>query len=198
MIARVFAIGVAIAIAGGFSRSASESERATVPAQGVPGPIVQRKEDTYEVVIPQAMQDALLETVPDFEPFTLSEYGPDIERRYQFTMRQAPWAAIGDFNADGYTDLIIDGRSSLRSYRFCVWGNPVKPQVLTLMQSGPWPSTPRPGEYLRFAAPGRRGTNYSEERLDLFTDAFEGIIYEKAATLYYWEDGRFKEFATAD
>jgi hypothetical protein len=53
-------------------------------------------------------------------------------------------------------------------------------------------------EVLQFVAPGVVGTNFTDDTKLIFTDAFNVYYWEKAGVMYYWEDGRFNEFATSD
>src|SRR2546426_646690 len=75
---------------------------------------------------------ALQAAAPGFHPWSLSDYAPEVRSHYTFTMRQAPWAVVGDFDGDGWCDLVVDGRNKTDSYRLCAWGSAAGPRVVTL------------------------------------------------------------------
>jgi hypothetical protein len=151
---------------------------------------------TFLLRLPAPFERALLDAVPGFQSWTLADYWKDIRTGYGFTMRQAPWAVIGDFNGDGWCDLVVDGHDKTKSYRLVVWGGQ-KPKVQTLATSGP-----RPAEgldsVLQYYGPGTHGTNFSDDSIELFTDGFNDYIWEKAGTLYYWKIDHFEQFTSSD
>src|SRR5919197_5021041 len=61
-------------------------------------PEFQRTEDGVQLHVPGATFRALQAAAPGFRPWRLSDYAPEVRSRYTFTMRQAPWAVIGDFD----------------------------------------------------------------------------------------------------
>jgi hypothetical protein len=150
----------------------------------------------FGVRLPRAFARAIEEAAPGFRPFTLDDYADDIRHEYTFTMRQAPWAVVGDFNGDGWCDLVIDGHDATSSYRFCVWGG-AAPKVLKLA-----PPAPRQGGVLiaalQYHDPGRVETNFNNESMELFTDGFNDYAWEKAGTLFFWKKDHFEQFVTSD
>jgi hypothetical protein len=163
------------------------------------GPLVQRGERGFEVVVPPALQAAIEKRLPGFAFWTINDYGWGIPESYEFTMRQAPWAVVGDFDGDGFTDLVAEGHAGDRAYRICAWGGTREQNVLILEQSSHGAAdTTKLGTVLEYVVPGTQVTNYSDEEMFIWTDAFLEYIWEKAGAIHYWEDGKFKLFASAD
>jgi hypothetical protein len=161
-------------------------------------PMIRRVGQDHRLTLPPATQTALEHAAPGFTPWTLDDYHQDIRQGYTFTMRQAPWAVIGDFNGDGTADVVIDGYTSTEELRVVVLSQSGGPRVLTLV-SGPRQHTLQSrAEVLQFVAPGVVGTNFTDATKLIFTDAFNVYYWEKAGVMYYWEDGHFHEFATSD
>lgn len=161
------------------------------------GPRVELVGSVYRLVLPEVMVDLLRDSIPSFQPWTIDHYDGETRNVYLFSHREAPWAVIGDFTGDGIEDVVIEGRDDDRDLRLSIISQSGRYRLLVLEINPP----PRPtlaGHFLRFRAPGRVGTNYSDETFILRADGFEEVIYEKAVTLYYWDGDHFAEFATAD
>jgi len=178
------------------SGSAPGARRDDLSATSAPGPVIEMSGGGFGVRLPRAFARAIEEAAPGFRPFTLDDYADDIRHEYTFTMRQAPWAVVGDFNGDGWCDLVIDGHDATSSYRFCVWGG-AAPKVLKLA-----PPAPRQGGVLiaalQYHDPGRVETNFNNESMELFTDGFNDYAWEKAGTLFFWKKDHFEQFVTSD
>ena len=168
------------------------------PSEGViPGPVIVQNGSRHELVLPNAMERAIQDAVPGFEPWTLDAYDDDIQKHYSFTSRQAPWAVIGDFDGDGLPDLILDGHSGPKCFRLCVWGRATAPNVGTLASRVCGPVV-RSGAVLMFVAPGEQGTNFSDDTTFIYTDAYLDYIWEKAGSTWYWKGGKWNEFVSSD
>lgn len=161
-----------------------------------PCPVVQKADAGFRLFLPAPFQRALLRAVPGFQTFTLADYWKDIRTDYDFTMRQAPWAVIGDFDGDGWCDLVVDGHDKRKNYRVVVWGG-AQPRVQTLATFERSPAEGL-GSVLQYYGPGTHGTNFSEDTVELFTDAFNEYIWGKAGTLYFWRTDHFEPFTTSD
>jgi hypothetical protein len=62
-----------------------------------------------------------------------------------------------------------------------------------------YPLYPGPlGEYLTYQKPGTIRSGHEKQPLTLTTDAFQIVFFEKAAALYYYKDGAFRKYFTAD
>ena len=165
-------------------------------ASASPCPTIKRMKQGYEVVLPVEFDKAIQATAPGFRPWELSDYDPDIRKYYRVTSRQTPWAVVGDFNGDGWCDVVIDGHDSTTAYRLCVWGGKKQSRVLRLT-SGLLPTLPM-GAVLQYVAPGEVVTNFDDSSKFLFNDGFNDYIWEKAGSLYFWNKDRFDTFTTSD
>jgi hypothetical protein len=161
-------------------------------------PRIQRVGRDHVLQLPPAMRATIEAAAPGFQSWKFADYHPDVRQYYTFTMRQAPWAAIGDFNGDGTEDVVIDGYTATKELRVAVLSHPKKAQVLILDSLSRAPKVYPRSVVLQFVAPGKVGTNFDEETKLIFADAFNVYYWEKAGSMYYWEDGQIKEFVTSD
>jgi hypothetical protein len=151
-----------------------------------------------ELQLPASFRDALARAAPGFVTWQLPDYTPDIRTGYTVTVRQTPWAVVGDFDADGNQDLVVEGHTAERALRLCILARGREFEVLTL-DSVAYHAGPRAIDHaLLFVAPGRLGTNFSDDTVTIFADGFEVYFWEKAGSAYYWKNGHFEEFATSD
>jgi hypothetical protein len=163
---------------------------------GVRGPAIVKSNGQHELVLPPEMTTAIQKAVPGFRTETLKAYHADVQKYYRFTSRQAPWAVVGDFDGDGLQDVILDGNANGRCYRLCVWGRS-KPVVDTL-STRPCHGRVDALGVLMFVPPGERGTNFSNDVVFIYTDAYDDYGWEKAGSTWYWKDGRWNEFFSSD
>ena len=160
-----------------------------------PGPVILRMAGEHKLILPPSISKAIQTSVPGFELWTLPAYGPDIAKYYEFTSRQAPWAVIGDFNADGLPDVIADGHSGKQCYRLCIWGGVAGPRVEVIQsRSCGGPSL----NVLLYAPPGQQGTNFSDDRTFIYADGYMDYIWEKAGSTWYWDNGKWNEWVSSD
>jgi hypothetical protein len=156
-------------------------------------PQFERTEDGVRLHVPAATFRALQGAAPGFRPWSLSDYAPEVRSRYTFTMRQAPWAVIGDFDGDGWCDLVVDGRSKTDSYRLCAWGSAAGPRVVTL-GTRRLPPVLRPSSAaLRYVPPGEVLERFRDKPVILFTDAFGEGASGDSTRVFYWKGGHFRE-----
>jgi hypothetical protein len=162
------------------------------------GPRIKQLGKDYQLSLPPATKAAIDRAVPGFNSWRLADYHSDVRQFYLFTMREAPWAVIGDFNGDGVDDVAMDGYTATKELRIVVLSHGGQSQVLTLEAGGRTPNAESRYEVLQFVAPGKVGTNFSDDTKLIFTDAFNVYFWEKAGTMYYWEGDHFSLFGTSD
>jgi len=162
------------------------------------GPRITPVGKDYELSLPPATKAAIERAAPSFKPWRLTDYHSDVRQAYLFTMREAPWAVVGDFNGDGVDDVVIDGYTATKELRIVVLSHSGGSQVLTLEAGARTPNTGSRYEVLQFVAPGKVGTNFSDDSKLIFTDAFNVYFWEKAGAMFYWEGDHFSLFGTSD
>jgi len=160
------------------------------------GPIIVRTEASYELVLPRAIADAVQRAVPGFEVETMSAYDADVQRYYENTSRQVPWAVVADFNADGAQDVVVDGHVGNVFRRLVVWGGSAA--VDTTFESLRRQHGERFGTVLQYSPPGEDFSWETETSVFVFVDGFVDYHFEKAGVTYYWEDGQWKSYASSD
>lgn len=168
---------------------------ATVPCpaapQSTPCPEVVKSGRSVRLKLPPAFGQALAEAAPGFRPLTMADFSKEVVRSYKVTGTQAPWVVVGDFDGDGFCDLVVDGRSRTDAYRLCAWGSAEGPLVMTLgrrrLAARVAPSTtaltivPHEEALPRIAA--KSDTTYGDVFGDQASDA--------RTTIYYWRGTRF-------
>jgi hypothetical protein len=164
----------------------------------VRGPAIVRVGTEYELVLPEAMATAIQEAVPGFQPETMSSYDSDIQELYDCTSRQTPWAVVGDFDGDGLQDVIVDGHAGEPCYRLCAWG--ASAHVDTIFgKVGDRRRGGRPfHSVLMYAWPGEQRSGCSDSTVFIFCDGYVDDIFERAASTWYWQDGKWHGFVSSD
>ncbi len=177
-------------------------------ATTAPCPVVEKSAAGFTLRLPSTFRQAIHQAVPGFQSWTLADYEGDIRKFYSFTMRQAPWAVIGDFDGDGWCDLVIDGHDGSKDYRLVVWGGErLRVQLLPTSEARRQEKARRIAgkgagggreSVLEYYGPGHIETNFNDSSKELFTDAFNDYDWERGGALYFWKDGRFEQFITSD
>jgi hypothetical protein len=91
----------------------------------------------------------------------------------------------------------VDGHVRDQCYRLCVWGK-AQPVVDTFSVRPCKRDSTGFGSVLMYVPPGERGTNFSDDAIFLYTDAYDDYIWEKAGSTWYWKDGRWNQFTFSD
>jgi hypothetical protein len=162
-------------------------------------------EGSWRVVLPGTVHAALRAEMPDFLAWTARHYwAPIVEYGFfEFSESQAMFAAVGDFNGDGVSDLVVDGAAGSDAVRLLVLSTadgygvselsrrPLTSGELTFREAIEFLSLASPGAY---SEPEYLGS----QRVDLANDGFVVTYFEKGATLYYLRDGNWQELTLSD
>jgi hypothetical protein len=128
------------------------------------------------------------------------DYNADL-RRFASDVgpRQALFAVVGDFDGDGRDDVVMHAhkRTAADSAQvFVAILNQASPRVIEVQR---YPHYTGPlGEYLTYQKAETVRSGHEKQPLNLATDAFQIVFFEKAASLYYYRDGKFNQYFTAD
>lgn len=173
-------------------------------------PSIERIGAEYRAVIPEAMQKAISRRAPGFLPWRQNEYIPSLLKNYKFSEIQAPFAVVGDFNGDGARDVVLAGHTKEASLLIAVLSG-LGDFSIEEIQRGPLIDLKEPwydvgggrkehglGYYLRYVPRQRISSPHEPRPLTLRTDAFESVAFERAAAVFYFENGKFRRYVTAD
>lgn len=144
------------------------------------------------------LQAALDSVAPGFVPHGLDTYGDWISSGYSLQCHQAPSAVLGDFNADGVSDLAAAGRSDGRGVSLVLISSPEGYLVAAESRSSSIPGAGTQITYYVRAEPGVIDSPMELDSLVLTGHGLHVIIEEKASTLFYWRDGQWREYVTGD
>lgn len=171
-----------------------------------PLPRIDRRPDGPVLVLPEAMERALLAEVPGFTHSLVSDYDSDLQQYAAPSETSALFAAIGDFNGDGRADVAVDGHDATHGYLLVLLTEPESIRVFTVRKA-PLGSTDQRTGRIDFLSLVPRGLiqadtledgEYEKVPVRLEHDAFDLAWFEKASTLYYWRGGRFVNWVTSD
>jgi len=165
-------------------------------------PSIARVDGKRTILLPDVMRAALKRYDPAFTPCPESHFMPSLLAHYDYTNRQAPFAAIGDFNGDGRQDVVVQGHTKEDFVTLVIFAGKSGAQVVELSR-GDQPNVIDPGDEghfmcLEFVPRGTHRSHWEPKPLVLTTDAFSIIGYEKAASICYYRNGRFNDYVTAD
>lgn len=172
-------------------------------------PFLDRSSGTWVLRGTPAIEDALARELPDFVPWDIRDYVPDAVYWYgavadSFSERQAMFAAIGDFNADGAADVAIDGRTATERLLVFVLSDGPGYETLVLERTPLEEKYDRRSVFLRLLPRGSAlqclegDIALPSNRVTLAADAVEVDLFEKAAHAWYFEAGEFRSCSTAD
>lgn len=159
------------------------------------------------------IRDAMTRYNPSFRAWSDDDYLPMIREFYAYSEHAAPFAVIGDFNADGAADAVLDGRTDEATVVLALISKHDGKYVAVEVTSGLGSVRPREEFYdvgggvrqfgrwvflRRRVDPGRVASPFVADEAVLRGHGFEIEWWEKAALLYYWERGTFKALVVAD
>ena len=204
----VLAIALGACRDEGPAKSADSTSNAN-PRQPIaqrPPPRIEPRPEGPALVLPEAMERALLAAVPGFTHSLVSDYDPDLQKYATASEGSALFAAIGDFNGDGRADVAVDGHDATHGYLLVLLTEPASIRVFTIRKSPLGSIDQRTGR-IDFLVLVPRGViqadtledgEYEKVSVPLEHDAFDLAWFEKASTLYYWRKGRFVNWITSD
>lgn len=170
----------------------------------------------YKVVLSTGMEAALTIYDPefkiwearDFEPFLrdIYTYGPSPGR--YFHTYQVLSAVIGDFNGDKISDIVLIGHNKTHEKRIVLISSTTDYSVVELLNHPLHDPLFSPtahkgggniGQCLEFVSPGKIKAEpaYNRPELNLVNDAFK-FGGETGSILYYYENGKFVDYAMSD
>lgn len=169
----------------------------------------------YQVVLSTAMSKALNKVEPDFKPWPLSHFHPDVRSTYKFTderterfrrAHQSPAVVIGDFNDDGKNDAIMIGYDKTHEIGVKVLskGDNYEVAVSSKTKHNELSKDFDPYKpvchfyYIELVEKGREiKSDYEEKPLKLKADA-ERYVGEKTSGISYYENGEWHGYVTGD
>jgi|GEM_PF-4828593 len=171
-------------------------------------PIVRTVGHLHRILLPPAIAKALLTYDSSFQCWSETDYSISLIRFFKFSGSAAPFAAIGDFNGDGLTDVALHGSTRASEVVIVVLSKIREPYQVQQIKRSPKPA-------LRACPPGNqecgldtfvrmtpRGTHFTGafagHPLTLKHDAFQVECWEKSAELYYWKGGKFHTYIKGD
>jgi hypothetical protein len=154
---------------------------------------------SYAVGLPSRIQKVLTEYDSSFVTWRFDEYEDLIQKTYQVTQHQLPFAIIGDFNNDGITDIILDGHDATNEYLLAVLSSDSTWIVTELGRTNYISSTiEKRWSSLTFVAKGSIVQSVEPDTsVQLKVDAFEQGS-EKASGVTYLENGHWVGITTGD
>lgn len=161
--------------------------------------------------VPQEMRAELAVKVPQFHMLADSDFLPSIIAELPQLRQQGVqllWAVIGDFDGNGLNDVALIGHVADQAKFVLVFTKPTGYEFHIYdtgafnphewygvgnnkVEYGQW-------AYLRKIPRGTITSPYEEQPLELAGDAFETVMWGKAAVLQYWKDGELKRYITSD
>ena len=169
--------------------------------------------DRYFLELPVAMEQALGSFDAEFEPRRAIDYSLNVRRTYEITEREAPFAAVGDFNGDEIPDVVVDGDNRETGRRLLILSSGesfavqeieelsrLPDSILYFRSARDAPRDPElgPGEGLSLVRRQRLQSSYELEALEMQHDAFATHFFEKASTAHYLDAGVWLTYTLSD
>jgi hypothetical protein len=165
------------------------------PAYSQPRLIITGAGREHRLSLPPRIQRALTRFDAKFKIWDEAFYSVELVDWYPHTKKQAPFAAIGDFNGDGIEDVAVHGANGRDEAIYCVLS---KGRGFRVIAAEKYPFRKRGllQTYLTAVPKGR--VQLMEGTLQTKTDAFRLGYWEKASSIYLYERGRFKPIQDMD
>ena len=179
------------------------------PLAGSEGPLLVGAVRSPRLVLPGRMTAALARGAETFRICASTDFTAEVQKShagldYSWNRTQAPYAVIGDFDGDDRFDVVVLQCTEAESRIAVVLDTLPAPRVIEVgrgpRMSGRWHGL---SEYLAYVPSGAMTwSDFSEGVNDstiwLEHAGFEVVLFEKAATTYVYENGRFREYVTGD
>jgi hypothetical protein len=209
-----FLIALALLLAAG----CAQREEAEAPAGKVSaeiadqGPRLVGQPPTVQIELPPRMTLALADENAGYTTLTPHDFVAEIVPgtaggwSYPYDDRQAPFAAIADYDGDGRSDVALLQRSNTGGRAAVVLDAQPAPRVVTLRAwtNAATGESDKSGFYLtrfpagRFKVPDYGGSGDTSQVAELAHEGIQVSAYGKASTTYYWSDGQFRSVTTGD
>jgi len=156
--------------------------------------------DSYQLIIPECMKEKLNLYDPEFIIWKLDDYDSFYLKSYSITDKQLPFAVIGDFNGDGTEDLAVEGHNNIATKFIALVSDSNDYNVIEIETSELNKSNGKyySGVVYSYTGPGLIKSEWESSPLELLNDAIMCTIPESAALVYYYKDGKFITYMTAD
>jgi hypothetical protein len=171
-----------------------------------PLPRIEGRAEGPVLVLPAEMKRALRKAIPGFRPWRQSDYSVDIVQSVPPTDSSALFAAVGDMNGDGRTDVVVQGHDSTRAMLVALMTEADSVRVL-IIEEGSLGREGERGRFETFINLVKRGVieadttesgDYNPIPVRIDHEGFEFVYWGKAASFYYWRNGRFVQWITSD
>jgi len=152
----------------------------------------------------EAQTGAIKHYDPTFKLRNRQDYTPDVRKYVRPSAHQILFAVIGDFNGDGKKDVVLQGNDDSNELLIAVLSTKEGPRVIDIYKR-PFPEAVRNSgindmheDYLSFVPKRKVSSPLENTSVQLKTDAFEVIYFEKASTMYYYDGDKFQTYMTGD
>lgn len=170
-----------------------------------PLPRIEVRAEGPVLVLPAEMKRALRKTIPGFRPWRQSDYSAEIVESVPPTDSSSLFAAIGDMNGDGRTDVVVQGRDSTRAMIIALMTDAdsvrvvnIEDRLMHLHEGGPFEIFVNLVKRGVVHADTIDDSEYEPIPVRIDHEGFEFVFWGKAATFYYWRAGRFVTWTTSD
>lgn len=172
----------------------------------------------YEVILSTGMEVALKIHDLEFKIWEARNFHPMLRGLYNFKSfqpwrsflaRQTPAAVIGDFNGDDIPDVVLMGRNKTHGKKIAVLSKKSSYFAIEFSEKYPLANPLAPQhvigeenieEFLEFF-PSRKieaRPAFKRPALNLKSDAFIFGVFEKASSIYYYNNGKFVSYTISD